>query len=59
MRGKLQILESDIDPELNPDAKYFIEAQYVSEDDAEWGNQDNAGCLSRLQRLHLGLAQHK
>ncbi|MDP7004858.1 MAG: dockerin type I repeat-containing protein [Phycisphaerales bacterium] len=41
MKGKLQLKIEDIDPELNPDALYFIEAQYVSPDDAEWGNQDN------------------
>jgi len=41
MRGKLHIKEVDIDPALNEDALYFIEAQYVSPDDAEWGNQDN------------------
>jgi len=41
MRGKLQLKAEDIDPELNPDALYFIEAQYVSPDDAEWDNQDN------------------
>ena len=41
MRGKLHIKEVDIDPALNEDAIYFIEAQYVSPDDAEWGNQDN------------------
>ena len=41
MQGKLQFYIDDIDPELNVDAKYFIEAQYVSPDDAEWGNQDN------------------
>jgi hypothetical protein len=48
MRGKLQIREVDIEPAsgTNPDdptqdALYFIEAQYVSEDDAEWNNQDN------------------
>jgi len=41
MRGKLQLNVADIDPALNPDAEYFLEAQYVSPDDAEWGNQDN------------------
>ncbi len=41
MRGKLQIKEIDTDPAFNTDAMYFIEAQYVSPDDAEWGNQDN------------------
>jgi len=48
MRGKLQIREVDIEPSSgvnsdNPtqDALYFIEAQYVSADDAEWNNHDN------------------
>ena len=41
MRGKLQFNIVDIDPALNVDAQYFIEGQYVSPDDAEWGNQDN------------------
>ncbi len=41
MMGKLQLDEVDIDPALNEDAMYFIEGQYVSPDDAEWGNQDN------------------
>lgn len=48
MRGKLQIKETDIEPSsgVNPDnptqdALYFIEAQYVSADDADWNNQDN------------------
>lgn len=41
MRGKLQLQEVDINPALNEDAIYFLEAQYVSPDDAEWNNQDN------------------
>jgi len=41
MRGKLQLKEVDIDPALNEDVVYLLEAQYVSPDDAEWGNQDN------------------
>ncbi len=41
MRGRLQLNVADIDPALNEGAKYFIEAQYVSPDDAEWDNQDN------------------
>ncbi|MFT4592865.1 MAG: hypothetical protein ACI9JK_000564 [Phycisphaerales bacterium] len=41
MRGKLQIKTVDISPSLNEEAIYFIEAQYVSPDDAEWNNQDN------------------
>ena len=41
MRGKLQLKATDIDPALNEDALYLIEAQYVSPDDAEWNNQDD------------------
>jgi hypothetical protein len=41
MKGKLQLKVDDIDPALNVGAEYFIEAQYVSPDDAEWNNQDN------------------
>jgi len=41
MRGKLQFNIEDIEPTLNVDALYFLEGQYVSPDDAEWGNQDN------------------
>ena len=41
MRGKLQFNIEDIEPTLNADALYFLEGQYVSPDDAEWGNQDN------------------
>jgi len=41
MRGKLHLNVVDIDPDLNEDAIYFIEAQYVSPDDAEWANHDN------------------
>jgi len=37
----LQLQEVDINPALNEDAIYFLEAQYVSPDDAEWNNQDN------------------
>ncbi|MBI70053.1 MAG: hypothetical protein CMJ38_08715 [Phycisphaerae bacterium] len=41
IRGNLQILNSDVDPALNAGARYFVEAQYVTLDDAQWGNQMN------------------
>ena len=41
IRGNLQVANVDVDPSLNPDARYFIEAQYVTEDDATAGNQMN------------------
>lgn len=58
MRGKLQLNIAEIDPALNPDALYFIEAQYVSPDDAEWGNQDNNASyrMIRFQSTENALA---
>ena len=41
IRGNLQIANVDVEPSLNPDARYFLEAQYLTEDDATWGNQTN------------------
>jgi len=41
LRGNIQIANSDVDPAQNPNAKYFVEGQYVAHDDATWGNQMN------------------
>jgi hypothetical protein len=38
---RLQARTDDLDPGLHPDAQYFIEAQYVTRDDAAAGNQNN------------------
>lgn len=38
---RLQVRESDLDPVKNSGARYFIEAQYVSADDAFFGNSAN------------------
>jgi len=38
---RLQVRDADIDPGLNPDARYFIEGHYVTPDDAAAGTQDN------------------
>lgn len=35
---RIQIVESDLDPALNANAKYWIEGQYVAPDDAQEGN---------------------
>ncbi len=35
---RVQIQEADLDPDLNPGARYFAEAQYVAPDDAEAEN---------------------
>ena len=41
IRGNLQIRDVDMEPALNQGARYFIEAQYVCPDEAEWGTQFN------------------
>ncbi len=40
-RANLQIADADVEPSLNPNARYFVEAQYVTQDDADWDNQWN------------------
>jgi len=41
IRGNLQVLNVDVDPSQNAGARYFIEAQYVAQDDQQIGNGDN------------------
>ena len=41
IRANLQIANIDVDPGSNPGARFFVEAQYVTHDDATWGNQMN------------------
>lgn len=48
IRGRLQVLVSDIDPAQNPGAVYFAEAQYVSAHDAGAGNAWNNNAYRRL-----------
>ncbi|MFQ5462942.1 MAG: hypothetical protein ACE5E5_09985 [Phycisphaerae bacterium] len=38
---RIQVADADIDPDLNPGALYFVEAQYISPDESAAGNQDN------------------
>jgi len=38
---RLQVHDDDLDPALNVDALCFVEAQYITSDDAAAGNQDN------------------
>lgn len=38
---RLQVHDVDLDPALNPNARYFVEGHYVTADDAAAGNQDN------------------
>ena len=45
---RLQVHDIDIDPDLNPNSIYFVEGQYVTEDDATAGNQDNNASWRRI-----------
>ncbi|MFQ5592105.1 MAG: hypothetical protein ACE5HE_13150, partial [Phycisphaerae bacterium] len=38
---RLQIHDADLDPALNPQARYFVEGQYIAADDAAAGNDNN------------------
>ncbi len=38
---RLQVLNTDLSPALNPGALYFVEAQYVALDDSTAGNDNN------------------
>ncbi len=48
IRGRLQVQTNDITPSLNPGALYFIEGQYITQDDATWGNQNNNASWRRV-----------
>lgn len=38
---RVQIRDADIDPDLNPGARYFLEGHYLTADDSAAGNADN------------------
>ena len=41
IRGNIQVLNVDVDPAQNAGARYFIEAQYIAQDDQQAGNGNN------------------
>lgn len=45
---RMQIRLDDINPAMNPNATYFMEAQYVARDDAAAGNGNNNASTSRV-----------
>lgn len=49
IRGRLQVHTTDIDPAQNAGALYFIEGQYVTEDDALAGNAMNNASWRQIQ----------
>ncbi len=46
---RCQVRDVDIDPAQHPDALWFIEGHYVTQDDASWGNQDNNASYRRVR----------
>jgi hypothetical protein len=40
-RRRLRVQNTDLSQSSNPQVKWFIEGQYVTRDDATWGNQNN------------------
>lgn len=56
MRGRLHMKTEDVSPELNEESIYLIEGQYVSDDDAEWLNQDNNASYRWIKFLNPTLA---
>ncbi|HEX9793479.1 MAG TPA: hypothetical protein VGC54_05790 [Planctomycetota bacterium] len=47
---RIQINNDDLDDALHPGATYFAEGQYVTPDDAAWGNQDNNVSYRELRK---------
>ncbi|TAH35575.1 MAG: hypothetical protein EYC70_13030 [Planctomycetota bacterium] len=49
LSGRVQIQDGDLDPGLNPGAKYFFEGHYVVLEDAQDGNGDNNASHRRVR----------
>ncbi len=45
---RIQVHDADLDPDLNPGALFFIEAQYIAADEAAAGNGNNSASYRRL-----------
>ncbi len=45
---RIQVRESDVLAAQNPGALYFGECQYVTQDDAQWGNGNNNNSYQRM-----------
>ena len=46
--GRIQVLNTEIDPNLNAGAQYFVASQYVQPEDAQAGNDDNNHSYRRV-----------
>lgn len=45
---RLQVVQTDVTPASNPGALYFVECQYVTQDDAQWNNGLNNNTWRRV-----------
>jgi hypothetical protein len=45
---RVQVPDDDVNPALNAGALYFVEGQYVTRDDAGWGNSANNNSYRRV-----------
>ncbi len=49
LAGRVAVRSADLDPAQNPDALYFIESQYIHEQDTAAGNDDNNASYRRVE----------
>jgi hypothetical protein len=54
IRGRLQVKNADLDPIANAGARYFVEAHYVTADDAAAGNKNNNATWQEIQPPPIG-----
>lgn len=55
---RLEVRHSDLDSALNPGARYFVEGQYIHEEDAGLGNDDNNASYLELSITSAGTHEY-
>ena len=55
---RLQVRHSDVDPTLNPGAVYFVEGQYVHEEDAQTANDNNNASYRQITVASAGTNEY-
>ncbi len=58
-KRRLQVKNTDLDPDLNPGARYFVEGQYVTNDDALAGNGTNNNSYREVRVTTSGSGQSR
>ncbi len=51
LRGRIMVRESDLDADNFPGALYYVEGQYVAEDDAQFGDMSNDNNNASYRRM--------